>query len=50
VAVAKHRGFTLRFDREPDNGSGMWLVSGVFARIGIDCMVADPRLAGYSAR
>ena len=44
VAVAKDRGFTLRLDPAPDNGSGVWLVSEVFARIGIDCMVTDPRL------
>lgn len=38
-----------------DNGSGVWLVSGVFARDGIErtapvhCTATDPRLAGYGA-
>jgi hypothetical protein len=52
VAVAKAKRFTLRLDPVPDNGSGVSLASGVFARDGVQrtatihCMIADPRLAG----
>jgi hypothetical protein len=55
VAVAKARGFTLRLNQAPDNGSGVSLASGVFARDGIErtapahCIVTNPRLAGYGA-
>ena len=50
VVVAKAKGFTLRPDPALDNGSGLSLVSDVFARWGIYCMVTDPRLASYSPR
>jgi hypothetical protein len=55
LAVAKARGFTLPLDQAPDNGSGVSLASGVFARDDIErtapvhCTATDPRLAGYGA-
>jgi hypothetical protein len=56
VAVAAARGFTLRLDAEPDNGTlrseGMSLVHGVFARNGIERAapiygLIDPRLKDF---
>ena len=50
------QGFTLRLDQAPDNGSGVSLASGVFARDGVKrtapvhCIATDPRLGAMAPR